>query len=99
MAGSKGGESRIAVLSKKGRRKQNDPMTLKNKFKSMVFGANYLTKWSVFAELQISGELFYFRANGPDEDTLDIKVMDVERKTKNCRTAMEVHESFPCLRP
>ena len=30
---------------------------------------------------------------------MDIKAIDIERKTKRCRTAMEVYESIPMIAP
>ncbi len=33
-------------------------------------------------ELQLEGKIYVFRATVPDEDTLDIKAMDLERKHK-----------------
>ena len=99
MAGGSGWECMTAILSKKWKRKFQDPSTPKNKYKCCVCTANYKTVWGVIIEYSIDGKLYYFRAPIPDEDTLDIKALDIERKVKDNSSAIDIYNSLPMIPP
>ena len=50
-------------------------------------------------ELQLEGKIYVFRATVPDEDTLDIKAMDLERKRKDKSTAQALYDAIPMIAP
>jgi hypothetical protein len=71
-----------AITSKMWDRKFKDLSATKNEWTCSVCCANYLTQWGVFVEIQIDGKIYCLRATIPDDHTLDIKAMDLERKLK-----------------
>ena len=48
-------------------------------------------------ELQLEGKIYVFRATVPDEDTLDIKAMDLERKHKEIGSAQALFNAIPMV--
>jgi hypothetical protein len=56
-------------------------------------------RWGVFVELQLEGNIYVFRATVPDEDTLDIKAMDLERKHKEIGNAQALYDAIPMIAP
>jgi hypothetical protein len=99
MAGGSEWPCMTAILSKKWKRKFEDPAASKNKYKCTVCEANFKTKWGVFVELQLGDKLYVLRAEVPDEDTLDIKAMDLERKHKEIGSAQALFDAIPMVAP
>jgi hypothetical protein len=50
-------------------------------------------------ELQLEGHIYVFRATEPDEDTRDIKAMDLERKHKEIGNAQALYDAIPMIAP
>jgi hypothetical protein len=50
-------------------------------------------------ELQLEGKIYVSRATGPDEDTLDIKAMELERKHKEIGNAQALYDAIPMIAP
>jgi hypothetical protein len=99
MAGGKEWPCMTAILSKKWDRKFADPGASKNRYKCTVCNANYKTGWGVFVEITIDGKIYCLRSTVPDEDTLDIKAMDLERKHKDASTAQALYDAIPMIAP
>ena len=88
-----------AILSKMWLRKFKDPSALKNKFKCSVCTAKYKRAWGVLIEYCIDGKIYYFRSSVPDEDTLDIKAADIDRKMSKNSSAIDIYNSLPMIAP
>ena len=88
-----------AITSKMWNRKFKDLGALKTKYKCMVCNANYKTSWGVFVEITIDGKIYGLRSELPDDDTLDIKAMDLERKHKDASTAQALYDPIPMIAP
>jgi hypothetical protein len=89
-----------AISSKLWKRKFEDPGATKQKYKCTICGANYKASWGVLIELTLKkDEIYYFRAPVPDEDTLDIKAMDLERRVGTGATAQQVYDAIPIVAP
>ncbi len=99
MAGGKEGPCMTVILSKKWDRKFADPGASKNWYKCTFCNANYKTGWGVFVEIAFDGEIYCYRSTVPDEDTLDIKAMDLERKRKDASTAQSLDDAIPMIAP
>ena len=99
MSGGAGWECMTAILSKMWLRKFKDPSASKNKYKCSVCKANYKTAWGVLIEYSIDGKIYYFRAPIPDEDTLDIKAADIDRKMSKNSSAIDIYNSLPMIAP
>jgi len=88
-----------AITSKMWNRKFKDLGAFKTKYKCMVCNANYKTSWGVFVEITIDGKIYGLRSELPDDDTLDIKAMDLERKHKDASTAQALDDAIPMIAP
>jgi hypothetical protein len=99
MAGGKEGPCMTVILSKKWDRKFADPGASKNWYKCTFCNANYKTGWGVFVEITFDGKIYCYRSTVPDEDTLDIKAMDRERKHKDASTAQALDDAIPMIAP
>jgi hypothetical protein len=88
-----------AITSKMWDRKFKDLSATKNEWTCSVCCANYLTQWGVFVEIQIDGKIYCLRATIPDDHTLDIKAMDLERKLKEGFTPQELYDAIPVVAP
>jgi hypothetical protein len=99
MAGGNERPCMTAILSKKWQRKFEDPSTPKNKYKCTVCNETYMRRWGVFVEVQIQDKLYVLRSTVPDEDTLDIKAMDLEREHKDKSIAQALYDAIPMIAP
>ena len=50
-------------------------------------------------EITFDGKIYCYRSTVPDEDTLDIKAMDLERKHKDTSTAQALYNAIPMIAP
>jgi hypothetical protein len=50
-------------------------------------------------EITIDGKIYGLRSELPDDDTLDIKAMDLERKHKDASTAQALYDPIPMIAP
>ena len=50
-------------------------------------------------EILHKDKLYCLRSVIPDDDTLDIKAMDIERKYKDAKTAQEIYDAIPEIAP
>ena len=99
MAGHADWPCMTAITSKKWGRKYQDPGASKNKWKCTVCACNYWTKWGVFVEIRHKDSLYCLRSTIPDEDTLDIKAMEIERSFKEAKTAQDIYDAIPEIAP
>ena len=99
MAGGSINTCLTAITSKMWDRKYKDPGATRNKWKCTVCRANYRTKWGVFVEISIDKQIYCLRATIPDDDTLDIKAMDLERKLKEGSTPQDLYDAIPVFAP
>jgi hypothetical protein len=88
-----------AITSKLWDRQFKDLSATKDKWKCSVCSAKYKIPWGVFVEIQIDGKIYCLRATIPDDDTLDIKAMDLERKLKEGSTPQELYDAIPVFAP
>ena len=49
--------------------------------------------------MQLEGNIYVFRATVPNEETLDIKAMDLERKHKEIGNAQALYDAIPMIAP
>jgi hypothetical protein len=99
MAGGYENPCMTAILSKKWQRKFEDLSRPKNKYKCTVCNKYYKRKWGVFVEVNVDGRIYSLRSRIPDEDTLDIKAMDLELKHKDKSTAQALYDAIPMNAP
>ena len=52
-----------------------------------------------FVEIAFDGKIYCYRSTVPDEDTLDIKAMDLERKRQDASTAQALDDAIPMIAP
>jgi hypothetical protein len=52
-----------------------------------------------FVEIAFDGKIYCYRSTVPDEDTLDIKAMDLERKHQDASTAQALDDAIPMIAP
>ena len=50
-------------------------------------------------EITFDGKIYCYRSTVPDEDTLDITAMDLERKHKDASTAQALDDAIPMIAP
>jgi hypothetical protein len=100
MAGGNEYTCMTAILSKLWDRKFPDPTAVRNKWRCTFCNSNYKATWGVFVELRIGDKIYCLRASVPDDDTLDIKAMDLERQFKNnASTPQELYDAIPMIAP
>jgi hypothetical protein len=99
MAGGKEHTCMTAILSKLWDRKFPEPDAVKNKWRCTYCNSNYKATWGVFVELRIEDKIYCLRASVPDDDTLDIKAMDLERQFKEASTPQEIYDAIPMIAP
>jgi hypothetical protein len=101
MAGGREYPCMTAIPPKFFQRKFEDPCaSQKNcKFKCPYCNSKNNTSWGVFVEITIDGKIDCLRATVPDDDTLDIKAMDLERKHTDWSTAQALYDAIPMIAP
>jgi hypothetical protein len=101
MAGGREYPCMTAIPPKFFQRKFEDPCaSQKNcKFKCPYCNSKNNTSWGVFVEITIDGKIDCLRATVPDDDTLDIKAMDLERKHTDWSTAQALYDAIPMNAP
>ena len=99
MAGDSERPCMSAMLPNTWCRKFADPSASRNKWKCTFCNSNYRTKWGVFVEVTIDGTIYCIRSTVPDDDTLYIKSMDLERKRKDTSTAQALYNAIPMIAP
>jgi hypothetical protein len=99
MAGGSEHPCMTAIPHKFFQRKFEDPGASKKRYKCNFCDANYRTRWGVFVEVTIDGKIYCLRSTVPDDDTLDNKAMDLERKLQDASTPQELYAAIPMIAP
>ena len=94
----------LHAITSKGWRRKHDGEAWKagQKYYCIKCEAGYKTKWGVICEIIVDHEqVFYMRAEVPDEDTLDIQAMRAEMKLGGaaCKDAKELFDMLPVINP
>jgi len=93
----------FTAITSKGWRRKHDGEAWKpgQKYYCLKCEAGFKTKWGVICEVIIGEQVYYMRAEVPDEDTLDIQALRAEHKMggADCKTPKELFDMLPVINP